>query len=159
MNLEAIAQIASIAASIAVVFTLIFIALQMRQTLQLTKMSAAQTATLLLSQNYGRVIEYGDLADILTRNDKGEEIEGAELLRLTNFVAVQFRYFEMLHAHMRSGIFDNDLWAGVRVRLHHVLDHPRMRDWWDDNRFSYAPSFVTMVDEVYREEAEKDEGA
>lgn len=156
MTLETTAQIASIIASVAVVLTLIFIALQMRQTLQLTKMSAAQTATVLLSQNYGRVVEHGDLADILVRNTEGEDLPRADFLRVTNFVAIQFRYFEMLHAHMRTGIFDEDLWAGVQERLHGVLDHPRMRDWWDQNRYSYAPSFVATVDEVYREEARKD---
>jgi len=156
MTLETTAQIASIIASVAVVLTLIFIALQMRQTLQLTKMSAAQTATILLSQNYGRVVEHADLADLLTRNSNGEELEGGDFLRLTNFVAVQFRYFEMLHAHMRTGLFDTDLWSGVQERLHGVLDHPRMRTWWDQNRASYAPSFVALVDQVYAEEARKD---
>lgn len=159
MILEITAQIASIIASVAVVLTLIFIALQMRQKLQLTKMHAAQTATVLLSQNYGRVVEHADLANLLFRNSKGEVLEGGEYLRLTNFVAVQFRYFEMLHAHMRTGIFDEDLWVGVRERLHSVLDHPRMRDWWDLNRYSYAPSFAALVDTVYTEEARKDEEA
>ena len=156
MDLEVIAQLASIIASIAVVLTLIFIAMQMRQTLELTKMNAAQTATVLLSQNYGRVVENPDLADLLIRNTAGEELQRGEHLRLTNFIAVQFRYFEMLHAHVRTGIFDKDLWLGVRERLHGVLDHPRMREWWDDNRFSYAPSFVALVDAVYAEEARKD---
>lgn len=157
MTLETIAQIASIIASVAVVLTLIFIALQMRQTLQLTKMSAAQTATVLLSQNYGRVIEHADLAEILSRDvEREEDFDKADMLRMTNFVAVQFRYYEMLYAHMRAGIFDPDLWAGVEQRLHSTLDLPRIRVWWDENRLTYAPSFVTLVDKVYREEARKD---
>ena len=151
MTLDQGAAIASIIASVAVVLTLIFIAIQMRQNLQLTKMSAAQSAALLLSQNYGRIIEHADLADILARVARGEEVDGT-----TNFAAAQFRYFELLHAHMRTGIFDDDLWAGTEGRLHEVLDHPKIREWWGDNRFSYAPSFVKLVDEIYRVEAIKD---
>jgi len=156
MSLEAIANIASIIASIAVVLTLIFIALQMRQTLQVTKMSAAQSATALLSQNYGRIIEFPEMAELFIRLRNEEELSEAEQMRVSNFAAIQFRYFEMLHAHVRAGIFDDDLWAGALVRLHETLDIPRIRTWWDGNRTSYAPSFIERVDKVYAEEARKD---
>ena len=156
MNLEVTAQVASIIASVAVVLTLISIALQMRQSIKLHKMSAAQSATALLSQNYARIVEYPDLGALFMRLRQDEDLNDAERLRLSNFVAIQFRYFEMLHAHVRAGIFDDDLWAGALVRLHAILDAPRIREWWDDNRSSYAPSFVERVDKVYAEEARKD---
>jgi len=157
MTLETIATIANIIASVAVVITLVFIALQMRQTLQLTRMNAAQSAAMLLSQNYGRVIEHADLADLLAGNDRGKELEGADLLRVTNFLSASFRYYEMLHAHKRAGIFDTELWAGTEARLHEALDDPRVREWWADSRRFYAPSFAVMVDKVCAAEAEIDE--
>lgn len=156
MTLDTLATIASILASIAVVFTLVFIALQMRQTIQLTRMQAAQTAALLLSQNYGRVIEHGDLAELLARVDKGEDVEGAEYLRLSNFLSASFRYYEMLHTHRRHNIFEAELWAGTEARLREALDEPRMRTWWAESRAFYSKSFAALVDEICADEAEKD---
>ena len=65
MSLESMALVANIVASLAVVLSLIFIALQLRQNAHLTRMAAAQTSAQMLSQNFGRVIEFADLAEIL----------------------------------------------------------------------------------------------
>jgi len=57
MSLDQLASISSIIASLAVVISLIFIGLQLRQNSHLTRMAAAQTSAQLLAQNFGRVTE------------------------------------------------------------------------------------------------------
>lgn len=151
--LTTFATIANITASLAVVISLIFIGIQLKQNVHLTRMAAAQTAAMLLSQNYGRVIESADLAELLTRDPDGEPPTESETLRVTNFLSASFRYFEVLHTHQRYNIFEQELWEGTEARLRETLSNQRIRDWWYDSRTFYAASFVRLVDELCEQAA------
>ena len=161
MTLDQLASIASIIASAAVVVTLVFIGLQLRQNAQLTRMAAAQTSAQLLSENFGRVLESADLAELLVRTrtqDRDETRAPGEYLRVSNFLSASFRHFEVLHTHRRLNIFEEELWQGSKARLWDSLSNPGVRDWWHDCKQSYAPSFIVFVDDlcvqIEREESE-----
>ena len=151
MSLESMALIANIVASLAVVLSLIFIAMQLRQNMHLTRMAAAQTSAQMLSQNFGRVIEYADLAEILTRDDDIESYTRAERLRVSNFMSASFRHYEVLHTHRRYGIFEEELWVGAEARLREQLSDPLIRDWFQDCKHFYARSFAAYVDSLIAE--------
>jgi len=148
MSLDQLASISSIIASLAVVISLIFIGLQLRQNSHLTRMAAAQTSAQLLAQNFGRVTENADFAAILVRDQTTEPWSPAERLRASNFLSASFRHYEVLHLHRRYGIFEEELWIGSEERLKETLTNPVLREWWNDCKSYYARSFVTYVDEL-----------
>jgi hypothetical protein len=149
--LETIATIANILASAAVVLTLVFIGMQLRQNAELTRMAAAQTSAQLLSSNLGRIIENPDLAELITRDGAPESWSRAERLRVSNFLSASFRHFEVLHTHRRFGVFEEELWGGTEARLRDSLDSVGVREWWKESRSFYAKSFVAYVDEIAAE--------
>ena len=151
MTLDTIATIANIMASGAVVLTLVFIGLQLRQNAHLTRMAAAQTSAQLLSANMGRVTESGDLAEILTREAGHTGWTRAEFLRVSNFLSISFRHFEVLHTHRRFGVFEDELWEGSEARLRESLSDPDIRAWWAESRVVYARSFGKYVDKLSAE--------
>ena len=152
MTLETIATIANILASAAVVLTLVFIGIQLRQNAQLTRMAAAQTSAQLFSTNLGRVIEHGDFAEIVTRDGAPECWNTAERLRVTNFLSASFRHFEVLHTHRRFGVFEEELWIGMEARLRDSLSTPGIVEWWNESKEFYAASFVAYVDKLAAQE-------
>ncbi|MEZ5946100.1 MAG: hypothetical protein R3C13_05645 [Hyphomonas sp.] len=158
--LETVATIADILASAAVVISLIFIGFQLKQNAELTRMAAAQTSAQLLSTNLGRIIENGDLAELITKEGAPDCWNRAEQLRVTNFLSASFRHFEVLHTHRRFGVFEEELWIGTEARLRDSLSTPAIREWWRESKPFYARSFATYVDKVAAEmEAlERDEG-
>lgn len=150
MSLDQLASIASIIASGAVVISLIFIGAQLRQNAHLTRMAAAQTSAMLLSENYGRVVEEGDLAELLvkSRHEGIDQLTPAERLRVSNFLSISFRHYEVLHTHRRYDIFEQELWEGSEARLRESLSSPAVRAWWGDTKDYYARSFVGFVDAI-----------
>ena len=109
-------------------------------------MTAAQTSAQLLAENLGRVTDSPDLAELLTgTRGAPEDVTDADRLRLSNFVATAFRHLEVLHAHRRYDIFEEELWQGAAGRLRRMLANPRIRDWWHDNEDVYASSFREHV--------------
>ncbi|MEQ8320584.1 MAG: hypothetical protein RH946_09985 [Rhodospirillales bacterium] len=151
MNLDTVATIANIMASGAVVLTLVFIGLQLRQNSQLTRMAAAQTSAQLLSTNLGRIAESAELAELIVREKGRESWTPVEFLRVSNFLSISFRHFEVLHTHRRYGVFEDELWEGSEARLRESLSNPGIRDWWAESRPLYARSFAKYVDTLAAE--------
>ena len=150
-TLETVATIANIFASAAVVLTLVFIGIQLKQNAELTRMAAAQTSAQLLSTNLGRIIENGDLAELITKDGAPDSWSRAERLRVSNFLSASFRHFEVLHTHRRFGVFEEELWVGTEARLRDNLDSAAIREWWHESKPFYARSFVAYVDEIAAE--------
>ncbi|MEZ6013326.1 MAG: hypothetical protein R3C08_15815 [Hyphomonas sp.] len=150
-TLETVATVANIFASAAVVLTLVFIGIQLKQNAELTRMAAAQTSAQLLSTNLGRIIENPDLAELITREGAPESWNRAERLRVSNFLSASFRHYEVLHTHRRFGVFEEELWGGTEARLRDSLDSAPIRDWWRESKAFYAKSFVAYVDEIAAE--------
>lgn len=149
--LDTIATIANILASAAVVLTLVFIGIQLKQNSELTRMAAAQTSAQMMSTNLGRIIESPDLAELITREGAPESWSRPERLRATNFLSASFRHYEVLHTHRRFGVFEEELWGGTEARLRDNLDSAAIRDWWKESKPFYAKSFVAYVDEIVAE--------
>lgn len=149
--LENIATIANIFASAAVVLTLVFIGMQLKQNAELTRMAAAQTSAMMMSTNLGRIIEHADLAELFTKDGIPDCWTQTERLRATNFLSASFRHYEVLHTHKRFGVFEEELWGGTEARLRDSLDSAAVREWWAGSKTFYARSFVAYVDEIVAE--------
>jgi len=149
--LENIATVANIFASAAVVLTLVFIGIQLKQNAELTRMAAAQTSAMMMSTNLGRIIEHADLAELFTKEGIPDCWTPTERLRATNFLSASFRHYEVLHTHKRFGVFEEELWGGTEARLRDSLDSAAVRAWWQDSKPFYAKSFVAYVDEIVAE--------
>ncbi len=145
MNLETASQIASITASLAVVVSLVFIGLQLQQNAHLTRMAAAQTSAQMLSENFGRAIEFRDVAELLVDTENYQNWPAADRLRLSNFLSISFRHHEVLFTHRRYGIFEDELWEGANARLREQLADPGIREWFDECSEFYSKSFVAHV--------------
>ena len=150
-TLETVATIANIFASAAVVLTLVFIGIQLKQNAELTRMAAAQTSAQLLSTNLGRIIENADLAELIVKDGAPDCWSRAEFLRVTNFLSASFRHYEVLHTHRRFGVFEEELWGGTEARLRDSLSTPSIREWWASSKAFYARSFITYVDSIAAE--------
>ena len=146
MTLDQIGTIADIMASLAVVGTLVFVGLQVKHNSHVNRLAASLAGAQLLSQNLGRVMENPDIAALLIGRRDNEEQSDVDRLRLSNFLAVSMRHFEVLHAHRRYGIHEEDLWQGTEARLRQSLANPIIQEWWDENRPLYARSFGEFVD-------------
>ncbi|GJL91980.1 DUF6082 family protein [Hyphococcus sp.] len=142
MNLSEVALWADVIQAVAVVATLIFVGFQVRHNSLIARMTAAQTSAQLLTENLGRVIDHPHLADLLTRPDEEyHQLSPGDRLRISNFLAASFRHIEVLHAHRRYEIYEEELWQGAASRMRVMLENPLIRDWWTNNKPHYAKSF------------------
>ncbi|MEO0982818.1 MAG: hypothetical protein AAFX03_09230 [Pseudomonadota bacterium] len=150
MSLDALAAVLNIFASLAVIATLGFLAVQVQHNSRMARMSAAQSSAQMLTANFARVIESQDFADLIAR-ESYDDLTPAQMLRVTNFLSAGFRYFEVLHAHQRNGAYEEELWHAARNRIRAQLEDEAVRLWWEQNRTYYAKSFGVFIDATIAE--------
>ena len=146
MSLDQLATLSSIVASLAVIASLIFVGIQLKQSSLATRMMTAQINTQIMIDNFGRVIDHADIAAIFAGEILSEDITPGQKLRIGNVFASTFRHLEMLHMHQRYGIHEKEMWQSSEARLGERISNPFIRSWWQASKQSYAPSFVTYVD-------------
>lgn len=146
MSLEQIALISSIISSVAVIASLIFVGIQLKQNSLATRMMTAQINTQIMIENFGRVIDNPDIAAIFAGERKGEEVTPGDILRIGNVFGATFRHFEMLHMHQRHGIHELEMWQASEARVEERIVNPIIRGWWESSRNSYGPSFTSYID-------------
>ena len=146
MNLEELVLWADLVQAVAVVATLLFVGFQVRYSTRIARMTAAQTSAQMLAENLGRVTESPELAALITGSrDQQRSLNAADQMRISNFLTAAFRNFEVLHAHRRYNIYEEELWQGSAARLRMMISMPRIREWWAENQPLYAASFRTHV--------------
>lgn len=146
MTLNELSALSSIVASLAVIASLVFVGIQLRQSGLSTRMMTAQINTQIMIENFGRLVDHPDIAAIFAGERAAEEITPGDRLRVGNMFATTFRHMEMLHMHQRYGIHEREMWQAAEARLEERISNPIIRGWWEASKKSYAPSFVIYVD-------------
>ena len=147
MNWEAVSAISGILAAIAVVLTVVYLAIQIRkntlatysQTHYLTTAALAETgATIASSSELSRVYRIG----LSTPDQLDEE----EYFRFALIGTSQFRSFENLFFQYRAGLVSEDFWSGHRENILWFFHRPGMLIWWKEKRLAFSKGFRDFLE-------------
>lgn len=147
MNWEALGATGEIAGAVAVIVTLGYLAVQIRQNTLSAKVlgnqlvdSAAATFNSLISQDKStaRLFRLGsqDLANL----DEDERVQ---------FHFLMYQWFDFIHRcfqQHREGNMDESQWRGVAAGVPVILAEPGIAQWWSTYHFSYSAQFVEFVE-------------
>ena len=154
MTLEEFNYIAEIIASIAVIASLLYVALEVRQNTRGIKLSAgnyaAEQARTMFSHSIApdtREIAYKGWQD-------PESVTGIERFAFFGLMHDHFCGLENVYYQHLDGAIDPGLWTGLVRRVSLELSMPGSRYFWDQRRNWYSDTFQSFIDELL---ATKDE--
>ncbi len=113
MTLESMNTIIQMVANIAVIASLIFVALQVRMGVRMLRDAAVRNHNEKHQSISRAVFENPQLADLWVRGSQGglASLSDAERAQFVNFYMYVLRVWEELFLQQRSGLMDNALWA------------------------------------------------
>ena len=144
--LEALGNIGDFIGGIAVVITLIYLAIQIRQNTRSTRTQSWQAAVASVSDwsleigrdpEATRILQEGS-ADF----DALSQIERGQYSLLMNAF---IRNCENIHYQYSKGAIDESTWSGWAERTIATLDAPGARAWWEISYSAYSPEFQAFV--------------
>jgi hypothetical protein len=139
--------------AIAVVATLIYLALQVRQNTQQLRRVEMNEGMAQFSVPRMAVASDRDLAELLVRSAQAPgELDAADELRL-HFMRSEFMWaFYHIWDRARFGTIDKEDWgAGAARGMDQFLVDKGASRWWDANRHGFSEGFQAEVERVRRD--------
>ncbi len=156
MTLEEFNFIAEIIASIAVIASLIYVALQIKQNTAATHATAAQSFAEADNGFVGLINTSNNLADILHRGAMGlSELKGGELIQFMAFNDAAFMAMHSAYCQWDKGTLDDRLWSSFKHAILGMLAQPGQQEWWQLRRHWYDESFRKYIEAAAEAESVK----
>ena len=136
MTLEQYALLADIAASFAVVLSLVYLAVQIRgQSLQ-NRTTTVANLTTQWSDLMKALEQNADLPSLWMRGlQNWDSLNPVEKLRFSAFGGRFLANSEGLYLHRLDHTLDRRLWRGVERRVADVVAHGGFQAWWQSRRY------------------------
>lgn len=151
MNWEAISAIGEIVGAIAVVVTLIYLAIQVRDSTRVAKAATRQSIAEMTMASSSDIVNNQDLAEMFVRDLEGEQLQTAEKVRLYARSYVGMRNWENIHYQFLAGMLSADEWQGFRQNLKAILEWKSMRTYWANESHYYSAAFQKEIASIQKE--------
>lgn len=147
MDIEKLAIIGELIASISVFVTLIYLAKQVRQG---NNLSRAQTRQRMIEQAQDEVYKgFVDNPTLIQSLYKPEPLSETEWIRLSGWLLGAMRQREYEYFQMLNGSLEKELWEAYRNIITIHLGSDRIRKWWDCwGSVPFDPGFRAMVSKL-----------
>ena len=130
----------------AVVASLVYLAVQVRQNTRLVQSAVDQAQT----DGHGRYLallaQEADLARICLEGMASRPLEGEEAFRFSWLMHDVFAQVQSAYFHRRNGIISAHQWETPSRVAARWLDAPGVRDWWSREKGIFRDEFVRWVD-------------
>jgi len=152
MNLEVVGVISEIIGALAVVISLIYLALQIRAQNKQARLSALHE----MSKEFREataVFASDSISDVFVRaNNDYKSISEAESLQLFILVTNLFRAWENAFLENKDGNLDKNVWAALAKDYSQSMGNTSLKHIWSQRKQNYNKSFQKYVEDIELQE-------
>jgi len=154
LTLEQIYFIGQTISALAVVLSLIYVGLQVKQNTTATQTASAQAYVSAHTDTIGLINSSPNLAKCLHQGAGGlESLDGANLIEFMAFHDSVFIFFQSSYLQWQHGILEKSLWFTNKQAFVGLLKQKGQREWWELRRHWFDDDFQNYVDTVISEES------
>lgn len=147
MNWDQVSAIAQIIGSIAVVFSVLYLAIQVHQSTRIAKLSAQDAAATALREVTKPFAENAELARIWQLGlENLDALSADEQTRFFHSTYQFLKAYETIHFHHVYGLMDAQIWQGWCGLLKHYVASPGMERYWQLRRDLFSERFQAFID-------------
>jgi hypothetical protein len=146
LNTSKLADMSEIVSSIAIVVTLIYLTVEVRQN---TDALHAQSRQSVLNSGQSELFAMLDYPGIVKSITKKEPLTSDEHIRLNMILVAMMRGREFSWLQYQNGIIDETQWQTELAVIIFVFDSQRTRDWWEKvGRNAFSDQYSEFVDSL-----------
>jgi len=146
MNWDELSAIAQMIGSIAVVFSVLYLAIQVHQSTRVSKLAAQDAAATALRDVTRPFAENAELARIWQVGlEKLDSLSPEDQTRFFHSVYQFLKAYETIHFHHIYGLMDEQIWKGWCGLLQHYIASPGMERYWELRRDLFSQRFQAFV--------------
>jgi len=146
MELQDLGAIGEIIGAVAVVASLLYLALQIRQG---SKIAMASTTQALLGYSAQmNTAAAGDVAPVMAKVLSDQELTADEKYQYFAYMMAAFAQCWQAHHQYVHGMLEREVFEAYERRTLSFVARPTARDFWKRNRFRFSTSFCHYVDSL-----------
>ena len=153
MNWDAISAIGEIVGATAVVITLGYLAIQIRDSTRIARSATRQAIASMAFSQGNDLVSDRSLTEALIKDFKGEDVDETDWVRLLAHNYMAMRHYENIHYQYLAGMIEPDEWRGFRRNLSSVLQWRSMQAYWDHEQHYYSDAFREEVGKIREDPA------
>ena len=148
MNWDAIGAIGETVGALAVVVSLIYVALQLRSQNKEARISAQQQ----IAEAFRSVISVGNdprIADLVVKAmDETEKLTDSERFQLLSIHQSFLRVWEQAHYQYSEGRLEQSMWEGMLAAFSDLMSNDQVQHTWSIRKHTYRKEFAAFVDGI-----------
>ena len=149
MSLEDLGNIGEFVAAIAVVVSLIYLAVQIRQNTRSVRAATHHSSARSATETQNVFAQSNDAARIFRIGSRElEELNEDERLRFDSMLLSIFAWYEDAFFQYQQSMIDREVWEGRQRGLLGQLKRPGTASWWTRRSGFFANSFASYVDQL-----------
>ncbi len=142
MSLEQASYLSQIVGVVAVVASLIFVGVQLRQNSLAVRAAASQAHSAIYHQITSSIVDDASFARIWRlAGEQFDSLEPDERVRFFAFTTILFRYYESSYVQWRRGQLDDEHWHTIVQQLTGSRGSPGIAEWWKRRKSWHSPAF------------------
>jgi len=146
MKLERLSATAELVSSVAIVVTLVYLTMEVRQN---TEAQHAQSRQSILSSSQAELFVLMDHPDVLRGLFGEDSLTDEQSIRIDAWLSGVLRAREFSWLQYRRGIMDESQWSTELAVTLSVMSPGRSRLWWDRAGRTYVgPEFAQFLDDL-----------
>ena len=147
MTLDQLANIGEIIGSIAVIISIIYLAIQIRTNTEAERTSTYQAVVSDFGALNNTMASTPELSHLYVQaTENYHQLSADEKARISQIFFQCFHYFENMFYQNQKGYLDEEVWIGWKRLMLTYYSRPGFQTWWEHRRDVYSESFALFLE-------------
>ncbi len=146
MSIQDWGAIGEMVGAIAIVVSLIYVGVQLRQSTQATRVVTSQAFLEIYARANNPLFEPG-FRDLYWRGLGGlANLQGSEQVAFSGWMGTVMRQLESFYFQWKAGAFEEPIWSGWKRQFRDLLGYPGIQEVWVIRRHHLSDEFREFVE-------------
>ena len=147
MTLDQFANIGEIIGSVAVIISIVYLAIQIRTNTEAERTSTYQAVVSDFGALNNTMASTPELSHMFVEAmEDYHQLSSDEKARISQLFFQCFHYFENMFYQHRKGYLDEEVWTGWKRLMLTYYARPGFQTWWEHRRDVYSESFACFLE-------------
>ena len=147
MTLDQLASIGEIIGGIAVVISLVYLAIQIRSNTETERTSTYQSIVSDFGALNNTMASTPELSHMFVQAmENYHQLSSDQKARISQVFFQCFRYFENMFYQHQKGYLDDEVWTGWKRLMLTYYSRPGFQTWWEHRRDVYSEPFAIFLE-------------
>jgi len=147
MTLESLGNLGEFISSIAVLISLVYLAIQIKKNTETERTSTYQSIVSDFGNMNQSMASDPDLTFLYVKAmEDFAALDAAEKARISQTFYMTFRYFENMYYQHRRGYLEAELWVGWQRLMLTYFARPGFQTWWKARREVFSEPFADFLE-------------